>query len=327
MNISCKELEHMQKSGDSIIVIDTREKELIENYPLKNLKSGSTILEKLEPENIKDETVLVCQFGILTQQWIEANDLDHVHNLIGGAQAWNEFQKSRRDLSRYSRQMALTEIGPEGQEKLLSSKVAIVGMGGLGCPAAQYLTAAGVGYLSLIDGDEVDITNLQRQPLYSSADVGLKKTDAATEVLSPLNPDVHIKSVPEFISEDNAVRLLAESDIIIDATDRFTARQILDAHSKQFGIPLVYGGLFQFEGQVSVFNLNGGPSYADVFPENSEEGGTCADAGVTGMLPGIIGNIQALEAVKILLGIEPNLSGTLLIYNGLTHNSEKVSLS
>lgn len=327
MNISCKALESLRKKDPKLEIIDVRRKEQIQNWPLKNLNARIENLDNLNPDNLGEQTILVCQFGILTQQWIEASDLDEVYNLIGGAQAWNEFQKSHRDLSRYSRQMALSEIGQEGQEKLLSSKVAIVGMGGLGCPAAQYLTAAGVGFLKLIDGDTVDITNLQRQPLFSSEDVGQKKTAAASKVLSSLNPDVTIESNPEFISKQNDAKILVGMDVIIDATDRYSARKILDVESIKLSIPLVYGGLFQFEGQVSVFNLNGGPSYADVFPITSEDSGSCSDDGVPGMLPGIIGSIQALETIKIILGIQPNLSGSLLIYNGLTHNTEKILLS
>jgi adenylyltransferase/sulfurtransferase len=205
--------------------------------------------------------------------------------------------------------------------------VTIVGVGGLGCPAAQYLAAAGIGRLRLVDGDVVDITNLQRQPLFSTESVGRSKSEAAAETLARLNPDCAIEIAENFLDEDNCKSLLAGSDVVVDATDRVSTRRVMDSFCAAHSIPLVYGGLYRFEGQVSVFHLNGGPGYSDLFPASDSNGGACSDEGVPGMLPGIIGSIQALEAVKVILGIEPNLSGRLLLYDGLTHAMEQIELN
>ncbi|MDP7060348.1 MAG: ThiF family adenylyltransferase [Candidatus Marinimicrobia bacterium] len=327
MNISAKELAHWLDGSRKVAVLDVRRDDQRERWPLAGIDTVEADLEKLSSDDLKTTTILVCQFGIITQRWIEAEDLDEVYNLIGGAQAWNAFKADRRDLSRYSRQMVLPEIGEEGQRKLLDSLVTIVGVGGLGCPAAQYLSAAGVGKLNLIDGDVVDITNLQRQPLFRSDRIGDPKSDVAAEALSGLNPDCAVESIHTFISEENCQKLLAGSDVVLDATDNITARRLMDQYCCRKSIPLIYGGLYKFEGQVSVFHLNGGPSYADVFPESVAGGGTCSDDGVPGMLPGIIGSIQALEAIKVILGITPNLSGILLLYNGLSHTMEQIELN
>ncbi|MCH7731106.1 MAG: ThiF family adenylyltransferase [Candidatus Marinimicrobia bacterium] len=327
MNISCRELKTWIEEGRDLDIIDVRTKSQKNQFPLIHLSARSVDESDL---NIKDlenrKTLLICQFGIHTQHLIENHDLENVYNLIGGAQAWNELMSTQRDLGRYSRQMALSEIGKNGQYKLLRSKVVVVGMGGLGCPVAQYLTAAGVGFLRLIDGDMVDVTNLQRQPLFANKDVGSPKVDVAKRVLSELNPETKIEAKNIFLNEANVNELLENADIIVDATDNMQTRIVMDAYSNQNGIPLVYGGLYRFEGQVSVFNFNGGKSYTDLFPLGSTGAPTCSDEGVVGMLPGIIGSIQALETVKILLGIEPNLSGKLLLYDGITHTMQQVDL-
>ena len=327
MNISAKELTQWLDGNRKVEVVDVRREDQRKQWPLRDLETLETNLDQLSPEKLKTTTVLICQFGIITQRWIEAEDPDEVYNLIGGAQAWNAYKKDERDLSRYSRQMVLPEIGEEGQRRLLESKVTIVGVGGLGCPAAQYLAAAGVGKLCLIDGDVVDLTNLQRQPLFRSDRIGDPKSDVAVECLSGLNSDCNVESHHTFLSEENCQTLLAGSDVVLDATDTIAARRVMDQYCFRNSIPLIYGGLYKFEGQVSVFHLNGGPSYADVFPESVTNGGSCSDDGVPGMLPGIIGSIQALEAIKVILRITPNLSGKLLLYNGLSHTMEKIELN
>ena len=327
MNISAKELSKWLDENRQVNVVDIRRSDQREKWPLAGIDAVVTELGELSPSVINKTTVLICQFGIITQRWIETENLDEVHNLIGGAQAWNAYNAEQRDLSRYSRQMVLPEIGEEGQRKLLDSVVTIVGVGGLGCPAAQYLSAAGVGKLNLIDGDVVDITNLQRQPLFRSDRIGDPKSGVAAEALSELNPDCAVKSHHAFLSDENCGNLLAGSDVVLDATDTIPARRVMDDYCRRKSIALIYGGLYKFEGQVSIFHLNGGPSYADVFPESITGGGTCSDDGVPGMLPGIIGSIQALEAIKVILGITPNLSGKLLLYNGLNHTMEQIELN
>ena len=327
MNISAKELDSRITDGQNISVVDVRREDQRNRWPLTGIGAETTDLGSLDSRAFSRPTVLICQFGIVTQRWLELRDLDDVYNLIGGAQAWIAHREHRPDLSRYSRQMVLPEVGEEGQRKLLDAVVTIVGVGGLGCPAAQYLAAAGIGRLRLVDGDVVDITNLQRQPLFSTESVGRSKSEAAAETLARLNPDCAIEIAENFLDEDNCKSLLAGSDVVVDATDRVSARRVMDSFCAAHSIPLVYGGLYRFEGQVSVFHLNGGPGYSDLFPASDSNGGACSDEGVPGMLPGIIGSIQALEAVKVILGIEPNLSGRLLLYDGLTHAMEQIELN
>lgn len=327
MNISAKELDSRITDGEGLLIIDVRREDQRTRWPLTGIATETADLESLTFKDFESPAVLICQFGIVTQRWLESRDLDDVYNLIGGAQAWIAHSENRRDLSRYSRQMVLPEIGEEGQRKLLDSVLTIVGVGGLGCPAAQYLTAAGVGTLRLIDGDVVDITNLQRQPLFSMDKIGVSKSETAAETLTQLNPQCNIDSVPQFLDEDNCEALLTGSDVVLDATDAISSRRVIDRFCASQSIPLVYGGLYRFEGQVSVFHLNNGPTYCDLFPETDVAGGSCSDEGVAGMLPGIIGSIQALEAIKIILGITPDLSGRLLLYNGLTHVMEQIELN
>ena len=327
MNISAKELDSRLTDGEGFSVIDVRREDQRNRWPLTGLHAETAELESLTSRTLGRPAVLICQFGIVTQRWLEQRDLDDVYNLIGGAQAWIAHREHRPDLSRYSRQMVLPEVGEEGQRKLLDAEVTIVGVGGLGCPAAQYLAAAGIGRLRLVDGDVVDITNLQRQPLFSTESVGRSKSEAAAETLARLNPDCAIEIAENFLDEDNCKSLLAGSDVVVDATDRVSTRRVMDSFCAAHSIPLVYGGLYRFEGQVSVFHLNGGPGYSDLFPASDSNGGACSDEGVPGMLPGIIGSIQALEAVKVILGIEPNLSGRLLLYDGLTHAMEQIELN
>ena len=327
MNISAKELDSRLTDGEGFSVIDVRREDQRNRWPLTGLHAETAELESLTSRTLGRPAVLICQFGIVTQRWLELRDLDDVYNLIGGAQAWIAHREHRPDLSRYSRQMVLPEVGEEGQRKLLDAVVTIVGVGGLGCPAAQYLAAAGIGRLRLVDGDVVDITNLQRQPLFSTESVGRSKSEAAAETLARLNPDCAIEIAENFLDEDNCKSLLAGSDVVVDATDRVSTRRVMDSFCAAHSIPLVYGGLYRFEGQVSVFHLNGGLGYSDLFPASDSNGGTCSHEGVPGMLPGIIGSIQALEAVKVILGIEPNLSGRLLLYDGLTHAMEQIELN
>lgn len=309
---------------DDFTVIDIRPKDQRDEFPLTGIYS--VVSENGTLPKIDGQKVLVCQFGIVTEGIIIENELNDTFSLLGGVQAWDEFYREQKDFSRWSRQTVLPEIGIEGQKKLLNAKVTIVGMGGLGCPAAQSLLTAGVGYLHLIDGDTVSLSNLHRQPLYCPDDVDVKKVDVAEKALSKLNPETTIQTSGTSLDEQNAEAFLAEADVIIDATDNIKTRQLIDQLSKQLNIPMVYGGLFQFEGQVSILNVNGSPGYSELFPETHTDVETCEDAGVLGMLPEIIGNIQALEAVKLIVGIETNLIGKLLIYDGKTHTTEIIQL-
>ena len=305
-------------------VVDVRSEKQINEFPMDGLKTinsnGGSI------SDMKGSKVLVCQFGIVTEGMIIENELDDTFSLLGGAQAWIEFQSKKEDLSRWSRQTILPEVGMDGQKKLLTATVAIVGMGGLGCPAAQSLITAGVGKLILIDGDIVELSNLHRQPLYGADDLNRLKVEVAKERLEQLNNKAVIVPIDKYLNEENGMSFIQDANVIIDATDNIQARQLIDKFSKEANIPMVYGGLFRYEGQVAVLNVNGSPGYCELFPEPPSGGDTCADAGVLGMLPGIIGNIQAFEAVKFIVGITPNLVGKLLVYDGMSHITQTIEL-
>ena len=321
MIITPKELNQQKKD---LLIVDIRPSKQRNEIPLNGLNSISC--ENDEVSNIQEKKVLVCQYGIVTEGLIIENDLPNTFSLLGGAESWNEFKKEQKDLSQWSRQTVLPEIGIEGQKKILNANISIVGMGGLGCPAAQSLLIAGIGSLHLIDNDTVSLSNLHRQPLFNPEDIDHKKVIVAKKKLSRMNPKANIKITDSLLDEKNAHTLLSGSDVIIDATDNIKSRQLIDRISKELNTPMIYGGLYRFEGQVSVFNVNGSPGYAELFPDSSYGGDSCADAGVLGVLPAIIGNIQALETLKLIIGIEPILIGKILIYDGMDHTTKTIHL-
>ena len=309
---------------DEFTVVDVRPETQRNEFPMDGLetiisKDGST-------PNLEGKKVLVCQFGIVTEGMIIENDLDNTFSLLGGAQSWIEFQSENEDLSRWSRQTILSEIGMDGQKKLMNATVAVVGLGGLGCPVSQSLVTAGIGKLVLIDGDIVELSNLHRQPLHGPDDVGKKKVKSAEESLSKINAVTIIKIVDDYLDEQNGLDIIRNCDVVIDATDNIETRQLIDRFSKETNVPMVYGGLYRWAGQVAVLNMDGSPGYKELFPEPPSGGDTCADAGVLGMLPNIIGNIQALEAVKLIMGIESNLVGKLFMYDGMSHSTQIIQL-
>ena len=317
--------EVLNKQKNDFTIIDIRSDEERQNFPLLGL---DTILSSYDESiNVAGKTVLVCQFGIVTEGMIIEKNINNAFSLLGGAQAWVEYYNENKDLSRWARQIVLPEIGIEGQKKLLNCQVSIIGMGGLGCPVAQSLVMAGIGKLKLIDDDFVSISNLHRQPLYSFQDVNKKKILAAKSKLKALNPEVTIETHDVFFDDKNGEELLLNTDVIIDATDNIKSRQRIDQISKKLKIPTVYGALFRFEGQVSILNVNGSAGYNELFPNSNTNGeDSCADAGVLSMLPAIIGNIQALEAIKLIVGINNNLIGKLLMYDGMNHKTEVIEL-
>lgn len=230
--------------------------------------------------------------------------------------------------SRYHRQIILPEIGVSGQEKLEASKVLVIGAGGLGCPVLQYLTAAGIGKIGIVDFDVVDISNLHRQILYGTNAVGVNKAIAAKQRLTDLNPAITIHAYPEKLSTKNAVSLFSEYDIIVDGTDNFSTRYMINDACVITNKPLVYGAIFKFEGQVSVFNYQNGPTYRCLFPEPPKAGSvpSCAEIGVLGVLPGIIGSMQANEVFKIILSLGDVLNGKLFMYDCLTTQSSTFTI-
>ncbi|MBP1841204.1 HesA/MoeB/ThiF family protein [Formosa algae] len=218
----------------------------------------------------------------------------------------------------YKRHLALEDIGVEGQNKLKASKVLVVGAGGLGCPILQYLTAAGVGTIGVIDHDSVDQTNLQRQVLYGYNDIGKFKVSCAISKLEQLNKFVKFKSYIERLSKSNAIKLFKQYDIIVDGTDNFNTRYLVNDAAVLAEKPVVFGSIFKFEGQVTVYNYKNGPTYRCLFPKASEDSLNCEEAGVLGVLPGIVGLLQSNEVIKMICEIGEVLSGKLLVFNALS---------
>jgi len=221
--------------------------------------------------------------------------------------------------NRYHRHLLLPEVGLDGQQKLLGARVLLLGAGGLGSPAALYLAAAGVGTIGIIDMDVVDESNLQRQILHNIDRVGEPKVDSAKKTLTMLNPDVNVVTYDTRLGADNVLDILGGYDVVVDGADNFPSRYLLNDASVKLGVPVVHGSIFRFEGQVTVFDPRNGPTYRDLLPQPppAELAPSCAEAGVLGVLPGIIGSIQALEAIKLILGLGDSLSGRILAFDAL----------
>lgn len=240
---------------------------------------------------------------------------------------------NEKEIARYNRHLILSGFGVEAQEKLKAAKVLVIGAGGLGCPILQYLSAAGVGEIGIVDFDTVDESNLQRQVLFSVSDVGKSKAETAAEKLVQQNPFVKFKVCNFRLTNKNTLALLKEFDVVIDGSDNFSTRYLVNDACVILGKPLVYGSIYKFEGQVSVFNFIDkkgelGPNYRCLFPNPPAAGSVpnCSEIGVIGVLPGIIGSLQALEAIKIITGIGSTLSGKLLLVDALQMNFQKMDL-
>jgi adenylyltransferase/sulfurtransferase len=235
---------------------------------------------------------------------------------------------SAEEIRRYSRHLLLPEVGLEGQRKLKAARVLCVGAGGLGSPIAMYLAAAGVGAIGIIDYDVVDFSNLQRQLLHMTRDVGRPKVESARERLQAINPGVRVETHPEALSRENALALFERYDLVVDGTDNFPTRYLVNDACVLGGKPYVYGSIFRFEGQASVFAAPGGPCYRCLYPEPPPPDlvPTCAEGGVLGVLPGMIGTIQATEAIKLVLGAGEPLVGRLLILDALRMKFREVRL-
>ena len=223
------------------------------------------------------------------------------------------------DLERHSRHILLPQVGAEGQNKLSKSRVLCLGAGGLGSPVIQYLAAAGIGHLTIVDDDVVEISNLQRQVIHRTSDVGVPKAQSAQRFVNELDPNISVDAIEVRVDQNNAKELFEGHHLIVDGTDNIPTRYLIDETCNELDIPWVYGSIYRFEGQVSVFNYNGGPTYQDLFPEAPPDGllPSCSEAGVLGVLPGLIGSLQANEVIKIIVGIGQPLAGQLLIYDAL----------
>jgi molybdopterin/thiamine biosynthesis adenylyltransferase/rhodanese-related sulfurtransferase len=259
-----------------------------------------------------------------------------VYSLAGGFDLWKSEGRAwgvgegltaeQRD--RYSRHIILEEVGEAGQARLLDSSILLIGAGGLGSPAALYLAAAGVGTIGVVDYDVVDRTNLQRQVLHNLDRVGMPKTESAREAITALNPDVKVVTHNTRLDADNALDIMNGYDVVLDGGDNFPTRYLVNDASLHLRVPVVHGSIFRFEGQVSVFDPYAGPCYRCLFPEPPppELAPSCAEAGVLGVLPGIIGSIEAMEAIKLLLELGEPLTGRLLIYDALEEDFSSVSI-
>jgi sulfur-carrier protein adenylyltransferase/sulfurtransferase len=258
-------------------------------------------------------------FAAKTMQELGYTD---VSSMVGGFGKWKDEGRAWKtpvvltadQRNRYQRHLLLPEVGVAGQVKLLNSKVLMLGAGGLGSPSALYLAAAGVGTIGIVDMDEVDASNLQRQILHNLDRVGDRKVDSAKKTLTLLNPDVNVVTYDTRLDASNIMDIIAGYDVIVDGADNFPSRYLLNDASVKLGIPVVHGSIFRFEGMVSVFHPLQGPTYRDMVPEPppAELAPSCAEAGVLGVLPGIVGSIQALEVIKVLLGLGEPLIGRIL---------------
>ena len=274
----------------------------------------------------RDQTIVVyCAGGVrsaFAARTLQELGYSDVLSMAGGFGKWKDEGRAWRQpvtltadqRNRYQRHLLLPEVGIEGQAKLLGAKVLMLGAGGLGSPAALYLAAAGIGTLGIVDMDDVDASNLQRQILHNMDRIGQRKVDSARQTIEKLNPDVTVKTYDVRLSAENIMEIMSEYDIVVDGADNFPSRYLLNDASVKLGIPVVHGSIFRFEGMVSVFHPLRGPTYRDMVPEPppAEFAPSCAEAGVLGVLPGIIGSIQALETIKVLLDLGEPLIGRIL---------------
>jgi molybdopterin/thiamine biosynthesis adenylyltransferase/rhodanese-related sulfurtransferase len=328
-------------AGDPPVLVDIRELWELErgriadsvHIPMRELD------EKLEPYR-KRSIVLYCAHGnrsLRAAKALSERGYGAVVSLAGGIDAWGKaglplelpagLDESQQ--VRYSRHVLIPEIGVQGQKRLLDAQVFLVGAGGLGSPAALYLAAAGIGRLGIVDDDVVDESNLQRQVLHSTAELGESKVESGARRLQGLNPDVEVVSYGERLTAENIDGILRESwDVVVDGADNFPTRYLLNDASVWHGVPVVHGSIFRFEGQATVFAPGRGPCYRCLFPEPPppELAPSCAEGGVLGVLPGVIGSIQGAEALKLVLGIGEPLIGRLLLYDALAGTFDEVAV-
>lgn len=286
-------------------------------------------IEDLVPDR-DEEVVLYCAGGnrsALAAKSLRELGYTRVSSMAGGYGAWKRanlptqkpFIFTQEQKSRYARHLMLPEVGEHGQARLLKAKVLLLGAGGLGAPAGLYLAAAGIGTIGLVDDDVVDESNLQRQVIHSTKRVGVPKVESAKQTINELNPDVNVRTHQLRLSSDNVLDVIKDYDLVVDGTDNFQTRYLLNDASLILKKPVVNASIFQFEGQVTVFRPFEGPCYRCLYPEPPPPGmaPSCNEAGVLGVLPGVIGVLQATEAVKLILGIGKPLVGRLMQYDAL----------
>jgi adenylyltransferase/sulfurtransferase len=331
------------ESGEPVVV-DVREQDEWDeghiagavHVPRGHLESR---IERLAPDTTRP-VVVYCSAGnrsAFAAKTLAELGYDDVVSLAGGFTDWKRngfpvqlqagLQAPQR--ARYSRHLLIPEVGEEGQLKLLDSKVLLIGAGGLGSPASLYLAAAGVGRIGIVDADVVDESNLQRQIVHSTESLGEPKVESAKRTIEALNPDVEVVAYKERLTSENIERILADGwDVIVDGADNFPTRYLVNDASVWHGIPVVHGSIYRFEGQVTVFKPHEGPCYRCLFPTPPppELAPSCAEGGVLGVLPGVIGSLQASEALKLALGIGEPLIGRLLLFDALAATFDEVKL-
>ncbi len=331
-------------AGNGTLFVDVRERDEWEeghipgavHVPRGFLESR---IEQVAPDR-GQHIVVYCAGGArsaFATRTLQELGYTNVVNLAGGYTDWkrNGFETvlprtlGPAQRTRYSRHLLIPEIGEKGQLKLLDARILLIGAGGLGSPASLYLAAAGIGTLGIIDADIVDETNLQRQIVHSLDRLGEPKVDSARRTIEALNPDVTVKTYRERLTSENVDRILAEGwDLIVDGADNFPTRYLVNDASVWHGIPVVHGSIYRFEGQVTVFKPHEGPCYRCLFPQPPppELAPSCAEGGVLGVLPGIVGSIQANEALKLAVGIGEPLVGRLLLFDALEESFTEVAL-
>jgi molybdopterin/thiamine biosynthesis adenylyltransferase/rhodanese-related sulfurtransferase len=327
----------------SVVILDVREPDEVRRGTLP----GAVLLplgmvERTVTEVIPDrdtEVVVICAAGnrsALAALAMQQAGYTRVASMAGGFGLWrmqgrpSEIPELPVDdpAVRYARHLVLPGVGAEGQRRLGAAKVLVLGAGGLGSPAALYLAAAGVGTLGIVDDDVVDLSNLQRQILHDSTRIGVPKVSSAMTTIERLNPEVAVVPVASRLSAANALEVMAPYDVIVDGTDNFPTRYLVNDASLHLRVPVIHGSVFRWEGQVTVFDPYRGPCYRCLFPEPPppEMAPNCAEAGVLGVLPGVVGTIQATEALKLVLGVGSSLSGRLLTYDALAQEFTELRL-
>ena len=332
--VTPQEVDALRESATPPIVVDVREaSEWEQGYIPGAIHISKSYIEQQIEGKAPDrdaEVVLYCAGGVrslFAAQTLAQLGYSNVASMSGGFQAWKsaglDFETpvvlSPEQKLRYSRHLLIPEVGAAGQEKLLGSKALLIGAGGLGSPAALYLAAAGVGTIGIVDFDVVDVSNLQRQILHTTDRVGERKTDSARRSINALNPEIDVVIHEEMLVADNVRRIIKGYDVILDGTDTFETRYILNDAAVEAGIPVVHASVFRFEGQLTTFIPFEGPCYRCLYPTPPppELAPGCSVAGVLGVVPGILGLLQANEALKVLLGIGETLAGRLLLFDAL----------
>jgi len=312
-----------------VLVLDVREPDEFEQGTLANvlhIPRGHLEAQIEGRATDRDQEIIVyCAGGIrsaFAARTLQELGYTNVLSMAGGFGRWKDegrpwklpVQLTADQRNRYQRHLLLPEVGVEGQAKLLGARVLMLGAGGLGSPAALYLAAAGIGTIGIVDMDEVDASNLQRQILHNMDRIGERKVESARMTINKLNPDVKVKTYDMRLDASNIMEIMSEYDLVVDGADNFPSRYLLNDASVKLGIPVVHGSIFRFEGMVSVFHPKLGPTYRDMVPSPppAEFAPSCAEAGVLGVLPGIIGSIQALEAIKVILELGDPLIGRIL---------------